>query len=128
MQDQLPMQSDILINLYSNAFNLESKLVANAGATEMVLVAGAPMDDNVPVEDGGEANTDGLLMDSHRIPAGESKAVAVLARGPATCRTAGVPVLDWEDDTLVPATIITAMEALGVVFRDEPETTETQTT
>jgi len=128
-QTQLAVESDLLVNHYADNFCFETKTVANATGSEMVLPVGHPMDDNVPVVDGGEAGTDGLLVgQSVRIPDGESRKVKVLARGPATCKTEGVAAVDYAGDAMTPATIITAMEALDVVFRDESETKETQTT
>jgi len=126
--EKRPVQSDILLNYFADTFNFESLTVTNAGATDLELDAGYPMDANVPVVAGGEANTDGILLDSHTIPAGESKQVNVLQRGPATCRTPGIVATDTAGAALNTATIQTALEALDIVFRDDPTNTEQQTT
>ena len=125
---QNPERSDILVELWRFHHCTESKTVVNAGASAMTLKAGLPMDDNVPVDAGDEANTDGLLADTHVIPAGESKKVLVISKAPVTCRADGIQALDKDGAALATATIQATLEALDFVFRDEPETTEQQTT
>ncbi len=106
----------------------DEKTITNASGAEMVLEAGYPMDDNVPELDGGEAGVDGLLLQGITIPDGESAKVAVLARGPASVNQDAIPTADYAGDDFTIATIVTALEAIGIVVRSEPDTVATQTT
>jgi hypothetical protein len=112
------------------AYVREQKTVSNSSGEEMVLSAGYPMDDNVPVVDGQEANTDGLLIEKVVIPDGESRKVAVLARGPATINRDALPTTDYTGDAFNVGTIATALGNLSpkVIVRREPTTQEIQTT
>jgi hypothetical protein len=69
-----------------------------------------------------------LLIQPCQIAAGKSLKVAVLARGPAAINSDALPILDHAGATFTMATIISTVEALGIVVRDEPATEEVQTT
>lgn len=122
-----PSVSDILLNEYAAIYNRESLLITNDGEDDIDLDAGVAMDDTVPVVASGETSTDGILLDSHTILAGKSKLCAVLVRGPATCRVGGIVGTDVANAALNTAQIQVALEALGILFREEPSTTSTQT-
>jgi len=120
---------DIVVNEYSPVFCRETKTITNSSGAVMDLVPGTPMDDNVPVIDGTEANTDGLLLERVYLENGEVAKAAVLARGPAVINQDAIPLTDYAGDTMTLATIVTALESLeDIVCREEPSLSETQDT
>lgn len=106
----------------------ESKTIANATGSDVVLTAGYPMDDNVPCLANGLATMDGILIQPVRIPAGETRDVAVLVRGPAAVNSGGLPTHDYAGTAITAATLKAAIAALGIIVRDEPAAAFTQTT
>lgn len=119
---------DFLIHEESGQVCRESKTVTNSTGALLTLPAGYPMDDNVPVVQGGEAGCDGLLLETQIFEIGEVRKVAVLARGPAVINKNALPLVDRSDDTFTLATLVTALTALGIICRAEATIQGEQTT
>lgn len=118
----------LLEEMASAVITRESKSVENSTETGIELAAGHPMDGNVPVEAGGEANTDGLVIQPITIPAGETVKVGVVSRFCAINGDA-LPTVDHLGETYNLTTVRTALEALeGVVVRREPTEQTVHTT
>lgn len=119
---------DIVVEEYSPAFCRESKTVTNSTGAAIDLVPGHPMDDNVPVVAGDEASIDGLLMERCYLENGESAKVPVLARGPAVVNKDALPDEDYSEDALDLDDYETALLAMGIIVREEPDLQLTQET
>lgn len=110
----------LLEELASPAMTRESKEVENATGDDIELAAGHPMDDNVPVEAGDEANCDGLVVQAVTIPAGDTVKVGVISRFAVINRDA-LPTVDHLGEDYDMDALGTAIEALeGVRVRREP--------
>ncbi len=113
----------------NQAFTRESKAVTNSGDATITLLAGYPMDDNVPVLAATIANTDGIVAVETDIEAGETVKVPVIVRGNIIINKAKLPATDIAGDTLTNATLAAKLATLtGFVVRDEPDQTLEQTT
>jgi hypothetical protein len=121
---------DLLINEYHPGYCRESKTVANATGSEVTLVVGAPLDDNVMETAAGIAGCDGLVMQKTVIPNGESRKIPVLVRGPAIINTDELPTEDYAGASITMATFLAALvtNMVTVIQRTEPDNQETQTT
>ncbi len=119
---------DFLMHEESNVVCRESKIITNSSGDTMVLAAGYPMDDNVPLLHTAEAGCDGLLLEPVTILDGEVREVAVLARGPAVINKNALPTEDYAGTGLTLATLVTALTALGIICRAEPTVQSEQTT
>jgi hypothetical protein len=111
---------DFLIEeLGTPLFCRETKSVVNGTADDITLEAGHPMNDNVPVVAGQEAQTDGLVVEKVTVFAGTTQKVAVVARQAVINRDA-LPENDYAGDALNLGTIATALTALTFIVRREP--------
>jgi len=104
----------------------ESKTVTNSTGSEITLEVGYPMDDNVPVTSGSEANTDGLLLEHCVLENGASKKLPVLARGPSAINGDALPAADYAGSSFTLATVKSTVEALGIQVKEEPDEQSTQ--
>jgi hypothetical protein len=113
---------DLIKSEYDAAYCRESKLVTNPEATEITLVVGYPMDDNVPLEAAGIANCDGLLMEHAVLAGNEVRLLPVLARGPCTIDDDALPTTDYADAAINAANFRTAIDAIEpkIIRRFEP--------
>lgn len=111
-------------------FTRESKIIDNTGGTDpIVLPAGYPMDDNVPVEASDIANTDGLLCQGCTVPAGQTLEVAVVQRGHVVINRDALPTTYYDTGGAINmTTFASTLTALGFVVRREPTTQAEQET
>jgi predicted membrane-bound dolichyl-phosphate-mannose-protein mannosyltransferase len=122
---------DVLQDMYHPQYCLEEKDVTNGGGSAITLTAGYPMDDNVPVLNATQGNTDGFVVQEVTIAAGKTAKVPVLVRGPGVINITAMPVLDTAGAALVVATYVAAFQAAtSVVLAEviEPVKQEEQTT
>lgn len=98
-----------------NAGNWELVMDTDEASTTGIVVGGPRS--NLVEKDGALAN--GADTPEHFV---------ILARGPAVLRSGQINAADPVGDAFTVTTIQTALEALNIVFRDEPPTTEEQTT
>jgi hypothetical protein len=103
------------------AFSRESKTITNSSGDDMVLPAGYPMDDNVPVIAANIANCDGLLLESVTIADGEVRMVAVVQRGSIVINQDALPTVDYVGASINMTNFATAVAALDFVVRREPQ-------
>jgi hypothetical protein len=83
----------------------------------------------IPIVAGIEAVTIGLLSQSISLRANESvRRISLIVRLPIAINIDAIPVVDYAGDSFNMAQIRTAIEALGIVVRNEPTEIETQNT
>jgi hypothetical protein len=112
----------------SPLFCRESKEVTNSTGDEVTLLVGHPLDDNALCTAANIANADGIVLEKTVIADGESALVPVLARGPAVINVDELPTTDYAASAINMTNYQTAIEALDIVVREEPDTQEEQTT
>lgn len=115
--------SDVFVGLHSAPIHqFDTKEVTNSGEDDLTLPVGYPMDDNIPVAASNIGNTDGLNYRHEVIPAGETRKVLVLVRGPATVNADMLPTTYYDTGGAINmGTFRTTIAALGIVSRDESD-------
>lgn len=136
-----PNRGDLVIQ-DDEQYSRESRITLTNGAVNVTVETepvGQPIivATGVFILTGNEAGATGIVIAGKTIPAGVAADAAITNRDEPFLtidRPAGVvlnedklPVLDVQGNALVPATLRTAYEALGFVFRNEPSETTVQT-
>lgn len=121
---------DVLIHEESAIVCRDSVVIANQTAAAFTAVPGQPIDasGNVVLAT-AEASTVGLLLESVALGASETTALkyGIVARGPCVIDEQSIALVDSAGASYTVATIVTALEALGMTVRQEPTVSSTQT-
>ncbi len=130
--EKLKVGGDFIVSEYDAAYCREKVEIDVAGLSleaNVLLPAGTPFNGNNVEGAAGISGCDGLLIQPVTLMPGMATIkCAVLRRGPAVINIDALPDEDIAGSTINKTTWRTAIEALGIVCRTEPEVQEEQTT
>lgn len=120
---------DVIIYELARIVTREEVEIENEGEVNLELQAGYPVElDGTLVEAGNEGDVEGILCEPVTLLPGETRKVAVLARGPAAINRDALPTKDVDNANLNVDTLAATLATLGIVVRREPINKEEQLT